>query len=136
MVDFSISPDDSEPFKSLMKKDRNGTWEIGSFYSPKGVREGSERPYYPKLIMYADHDSGMILSLFVTKQIDYQENFLKHFLSFLEDTVYLPETIVASNEEILALLYPITERLNIELYQADHLDIISDAQSGMFDFMQ
>ena len=134
-VDFSEGPDTINAFKSLEKKDRKGTWEIGTFYSPKGVREGSQRPYYPKLIMYAGHDSGMILSFFMTEHIDYQEDFLRHFVSFLEDTGHLPETIMASNEEILALLYPITEKLDIELYEADHLDIIMDAQAEMFNFL-
>ena len=136
MVDFSEDPDTINAFKSLEKKDCKGTWEIGTFYSPKGVREGSERPYYPKLVMYADHDNGLILSFFMARNIEYQEDFLQHFLSFLEEAGHLPESIIASNEEILALLYPITEKLDIELYETDQLDIIMDAQSEMFNFMQ
>ena len=134
-VDFSKDSDNRNPFKSLMQKDHKGDWEIGTFYSPKGVREGSNRPYYPKIIMYANQDSGMILSLFIATKFDYQEDFLQHFLSCLEDAEYLPESIVASNDEILALLYPITEKLNIELYETDRLDIIRDAQSEMFNFV-
>jgi len=137
-VDMVEDPNYRTRFEKIMKgrKERKGTWEIGTFYLPEAVREGSERPCYPRAILYADHNSGMVLSFFMTERIDYQEDFINHFISFLEEIDFLPKGIVATDKMILAQLYPITYELEIELFEASYLDVIEDAQHGMFDFFR
>jgi len=39
-----------------------GTWEIGSFYSPEPVRERQERPFFPLMTLIVDHNFGLIRS--------------------------------------------------------------------------
>ncbi|HEC75814.1 MAG TPA: hypothetical protein ENI33_00960 [Thermoplasmatales archaeon] len=128
-IDLMKNPKYRKRLKNIRKdKNQMGTWEIGTFNSPWGVQEGSERPYYPKLIVYVDHDSRMILSFFMAHPINYQEDFIDHFISFLENINFLPRKIVASDVEILALLHPITEELKIELFEADYLEVVEDVR--------
>jgi hypothetical protein len=137
-VDLVKEPNYRKRFEKINKekKKRGGTWEIGTFYYPEGVREGSERPYYPKLIVYADHNSRIILSFFMSQSSNYLEDFIEHFVSFLEKINFLPKRIIASDEELLALLCPITEELKIELFETDYLEIIEEVQYSMFNFFR
>lgn len=135
-IDIVKNPKYKKRLENIRKdKNQRGTWEIGMFYSPEGVQEGSERPYYPKLIVYVDHDSKMILSFFMARPTDYQEDFIDRFISFLENINFLPRKIIASDVEILALLHPITEELK-ELFEADYLEVVEDVQKSMFNFFR
>ncbi|MBI4744394.1 MAG: hypothetical protein HY776_06210, partial [Actinobacteria bacterium] len=70
-VDLAEDPNYIKCFEKIKKGKKKcmDTWEIGVFYSPQGVQESSERPYYPKTILYADHNSEMILSFFISQSI-------------------------------------------------------------------
>lgn len=117
------------------KKTRAGTWEIGTFYSQSPVRKGQEKPYYPKMVLYVDQHTGLILSYFMSKPVKYQMDFVNNFISFLEENRILPNRIVASNYEILELLNPITEKLEIGLFTSDFLEAVETARTGMDDFI-
>ncbi|MFO8109192.1 MAG: hypothetical protein R6U17_01520 [Thermoplasmata archaeon] len=117
-----------------INKEYRGTWEIGAFRNPEGVQEDSKRPYYPKTIVYVEQDSGMILSFFICKSEDYHEDIVDHFISVLEQSDVLPQNIVATDEEVLNLMYPITEKMCIMLFRSDHLEMVDEVKDHMFNF--
>ncbi len=134
---FDVKPADVLIHKERLEtinKEHRGTWEIGVFRSPEGVQENSERPYYPKLIMYVEQDSGMILSFFTCDPEDYHEDMVDHFISVLEQSGVLPQNIIATDEEALNLMYPITKEMGIMLFKSDHLEVADEAKNHMFNF--
>jgi len=133
--DVPIDNKSIEKIKNV-KKGQNCIWEIGAFYTPQAVRDRSERPYYPKMILFMDHHSGLIMSYSMSKQGEYKSDFIKEFFKLVKNVKFLPEAIFASNEEILELLLPITNELEIELYKTDDLEMLDEAYSAMFDFFR
>ena len=116
------------------KKKGAGIWEIGSFFLPNGVREKDERPYYPRVTLFLDSSSCLILSFFMSEPSCFRKDFVPFFLGLLEKFDHLPKEIQASEEEILDLLLPLTEYLGIELYEEDYLEQFEDAKHSMCDF--
>ncbi len=116
-------------------KQKNDIWEVGVSYFPQPVQEtNDERPYYPKLMVLADHHSRLILSFAMGDQDQYQHTFVKEFLSFLDRFKMLPKKIMASDEEFLRLFQPMTDKLGIELVQTPYLEAIEDIEDSMNSF--
>lgn len=61
-----------EKLKSTAAIRKKTIWEIDYFYSPEGVREKGERPYYPYVILWADHNSGLSLNIHLAKPSEYE----------------------------------------------------------------
>ena len=56
-----------------------GNWDV---LLSRGCSRRSERPYYPRLVIYVDHDSRVIFSFFMSHPNDYYGillNTLYHF---------------------------------------------------------
>lgn len=136
-TDFREIPELRDLLEGLRKNKKHGTdvWEIGTFFSPKGVKEGSERPYYPKMFVYADNGKGLMLSFLLAEPTNYQTKFLHHLLSYLAKADEFPGRIFASDEEIISLLKPVTEELKIGLFEADHLPVIEEFKTEMSEFI-
>lgn len=137
--DFNVTT--QKEFKDLEEigknKDRcNDIWEIGAFYSPQGVQERSERPYYPKVVLFLDHESGLVLSFSMAKESKYKSECFKKFYELISRVNLLPKSIVSSDEEILDMFFPITEKLDIELFEADYLDMFEEAKHGFTGFIR
>lgn len=132
---IEINPDFRKRIDTLQKRrSHSGTWEIGTFYMPGVVREGTSRPYCPKTALFMDHDSYFILAHFMSKPEEFFDGFINDFLSLLEKTDYLPSNIIASDEEILASLFPITQNLKIDLLMVERLNAVEDAKQSMTEF--
>jgi len=113
----------------------NATWEVGVSYYPQPVQETKdERPFYPKLMVLADHHSRMILSFAMAEKDQYQDSFIHEFLSFLDRCKMLPKKIMASDEEFIHLFKPITDKLDIELVKTNNLEAIGDIEQSMNSF--
>lgn len=110
---------------------RRGIWEVDLFYFPGAVREGG-RPYYPRILLWVDHGSGLILDFDLTKPEE-QGKFAENFAQLAEDLQFLPREIWVRREETFALLEPLAEGLGIELKWADELPMLEEAQDSLFD---
>ncbi len=137
-IDFGEVPELKDLMGRIRKNKNPGidTWEIGTFFSPKGVKEGSERPYYPKMFVYADNGMGLMLSFLLAEPTHYQAIFLHHFLSYLAEADELPGKIITSNEEIISLLLPFAEELDIDLIKADRLPVVEEFRNEMAEYME
>jgi hypothetical protein len=91
-------------------------WETGFFYSPAAVQEKGkdERPYYSVVALWVDRTSGAVLSFEMFRRGEWQK-VVEGLLSAVGATKILPAGIAASQEEILALLRPVAEQLEISL---------------------
>ncbi len=116
-------------------KQRDAIWEVGVSYYPQPVQDTKgERPFYPKMMMLADHRSRMILSFAMGEKDQYRDSFIHEFLSFLDRFKMLPKKIMASDEEFLRLFQPMTDKLGIELVQTNNLEAIGDIEHSMNSF--
>lgn len=123
-----------EEMKQLYKHG-NAIWEVGVSYYPQPVQEKKEeRPFYPKMMVLADHHSRMILSFAMEEKDQYQDSFIHEFLSFLDRFKMLPKKIMASDDEFIHLFQPMTDKLGIELVQTNNLEAIGDIEQSMNSF--
>lgn len=119
--------------KTLVTRKR--IWEIDFFYSPEGVREKDERPYYPYIMLIADHHTELILDIHLAGPIGYASEFSEHVLTFLEKIKWVPKEIWVKREESFILLNPITSYLGITLKKMRELPALDDAQASMAEFL-
>ncbi|RLF56866.1 MAG: hypothetical protein DRN27_08895 [Thermoplasmata archaeon] len=136
-VDFMKHHSYKTRFEHIKKncKKRNDVWEVDISYNPQPIQEKKEqRPYYPKVMMFADHHTEMILSFAITQPDTYQKEYVDEFLSFVEKNGFLPKEIIAADEEFLALIQPVTKELGIDLFKTDYLDVIEEVKQTMGDF--
>ncbi len=122
-----------EKIKKMVTK-RQKTWEIDFFHSPEGVREKDERPYFPYIILWIDHDSGFILNIHLAKQTEYASDSVEQFLNLLEKIKFVPERILVKKEELFNLLGPITSHLGINVKKVKELPALEDAQVDMREY--
>jgi len=115
---------------------RRGVWEIDFFYHPNPVQERGERPYYPYVMLWVDHYSGMILAFHLARHARYKPEFIERFLELAENTKVLPKEIFVKKEETFKLLEPLTSGLGIELSKMKRLMELEEAKDSMFDFFR
>jgi len=119
-----------------MVTQRQKTWEIDFFHSPEGVREKDERPYFPYIILWIDHDSGFVLNIHLAEQTEYASDSVEQFLNLLEKTKFVPERILVKKEELFNLLDPVTSHLGINLKKVTELPALEGAQVGMIEYFR
>jgi len=109
--------------------------EIDFFYSSQGIREEKERPYYPYVLLLADHYSGLILCAHIAKPLksEYQREFMEKILAFFEETEAIPEQILVEKEELYKLFEHVTSRLGIKLKKTRRLKAIGDAKDSLYE---
>ena len=109
--------------------------KLTSFTPPEGVREKDERPYYPYIMLMADHHTGVILDIHLAGLLGYASEFSEHVLTFLEKIKWVPKEIWVKREESFILLNPITSYLGITLKKVRKLPALDDAQASMAEFL-
>lgn len=116
-----------------MASRRQGIWEGDVFYFMGAVNEG-ERPYYPHVILWVDHYSGLVLSSGLAKPTEWMSEFPRQFLESTKNSKSLPQEILVKKEETFKLLEPIASGLGIKLRNVERLPALEEAQAGMFEF--
>jgi len=114
---------------------RRGGWEVDFFYSPQGVQERGQRPYYPHVILIVDRDSGFILGTELLKPMTYASELPDKFLDTIERLRFLPEKVLIRQAPAFKLLEPIASRLGIRLALVKRLKALEEAQAAMFRFL-
>ncbi len=110
-----------------------GIWEIDLFYAYMPVKEGEERPYYPTMFLYVDHNTGLIINADVSSPKDYQLNFQNSFLNLIEEIKLLPQELMVKREEVYLLLEPIASYLGIPLVMVKSLLALEEVKKAMFE---
>ncbi len=131
---FSVDAIRWERIKKLPKAEEN--WEVDFFYSPQGIRENQERPYYPYIMLWVEHYSGFILHFSMVKVEKYESEFMEQGLKAFEKAGYLPEVISVRKDEIFWLLEQVLSELGVRLEKTERLVSMEKAQEGMHEFYQ
>ncbi len=116
----------------------NFVLEAALFIMPNPVAEKGKRPYFPKMLMLADGQSGMILDFqLIQPQETDAENYAeisRHFFEALRKPEVRPQEIRVGSDLLFDLLKGLNQQLNIKLRQTDDLPAIEAAKEGIFGF--
>lgn len=139
--EFPESPDvtvtfDEPSLKPLKKYRCPRTWEVDAFYSREPVREKKERPYYPLVIVWADHETGFIFAVELERQEEYESALVRKTLSLMERFKTLPAKILVRKDGVFPLLEPVTSVLGIELKEVRRLREIESFMGTMGEWIR
>jgi hypothetical protein len=135
---FIPEPVDVKRLEKIRKmiSNRRGIWEIDLSYAPVPVRERDERPYYPHVFLWVEHNSCMILNVHITGASEYGSEFVEQFFKLAEGIKSLPAEILVKKEEAFNLLEPVAFGLGIKLSKVKNLTMLEEVQESMSEFMQ
>ena len=91
-----------------------GVWEFDYAFADIPVKE-TGRPFFPSLLIVADHDTGFIFHNHLAPPDAYPSQFANSFIEGLEKTGFLPREILVAQDEAKLILEPIAEQLGIKL---------------------
>lgn len=113
--------------------------EAALFIMPNPVGEKGKRPYFPKMLMLADGQSGAILGFqLIQPQENDAENYAeisRHFFAALRKLEVRPQEIHIDSELLFDFLNGLNQQLNIKLRQTDDLPAVEAARDGIFGFL-
>jgi hypothetical protein len=113
----------------------HGTWEIDCSFAPFPVGEQGERPYFPRLLIWVDRETKMILGFHLTDNAGYLPEFQARLLEFMEKSGRIPRHISAIDEELFDALLPAATGLGIRLRLVEEFDCIDDVRENMAGFL-
>jgi hypothetical protein len=132
----------SEPLDDLrLRRLRNKShqsgmiWEADIFLAPMPIREGEDRPFFPRMSLFADHHSGYVFGSNAFPHSGYRSGFQKHLYDVLDAASTLPEELWVSKKEVLELIESICERLGIEARLVKKLAAVDEARSSLFEHL-
>lgn len=119
-------------------QNKNLTFEIDLFHAPTPVADKDKRPFFPKMLMVAETNSGFILGFEIIKpqkeSSKTHEEFFTNIIKIWSNHKVLPKEIRVGSDLLFNLLKGFTQQLNIKLCQTNNLIAISEAKEGMFGF--
>jgi hypothetical protein len=116
--------------KSISKK--QGIWEIDVFYSPLAVKEQG-RPYYPLMLLFVDQKYGLLLTMDLAPQAEYQRQFQTRFLEFIEKVRFLPEEVLVEKPDVHKLFEPLAINLNLRIRLVKRLTILPETRAELME---
>ncbi len=112
-----------------------GDWELDCFYSHLSVHEGKTRPYFPRMLVGMDHETGLILFHHIVEEgTDYRLEFIDKFITAAENYKLLPPRIAVRNQELACLFSDLADKLGVELILAKRLPQVEEMRTHMENF--
>ena len=111
----------------------HGIWEIDGDYISEAVA-GDERPFFPHMLLCADHDSGFILATVLAHPSTWESEFTETFLGSLEQQKLLPEKLRLRKTALRALFEPLATPLGVGIEMTSQLTAITHARRGFEKF--
>jgi hypothetical protein len=105
----------------------HGIWEIDADYMTEAVA-GDERPFFPYMLLCADHDSGFILATVVAQPSTWECEFTEAFLNGIEQSKLFPEKLWLRKEPLRALFEPLATRLGVAVEMTSKLTAVTHAR--------
>lgn len=110
---------------------QQGAWEAAHFYLHSVIGD-RDRPYYARMTLIADRDSGFILgSSIFPPESDPDSELLKGILTSAEKYRLLPEKIFVKEKSTLRLLDRPISMLGVKLHHAKRLRAIEEAKNEL-----
>jgi hypothetical protein len=110
-------------------------WEFDYFYLPRAVQDGKERPYFPLLLLWGDHESLFIFSNEMAKQTDYPTHIITQLLNVIERTQSIPEQVWVKKQEVFEMLRSVTSALGIKIKLQKQLTSINAIRDRLMNFL-
>ena len=111
-----------------------GVWEFDYAFADIPTRE-TGRPFFPCLLIVADHDAGFIFNSHMAPPDAYPSQFANSFIEGLEKTGFLPMEILVAKDEARSILEPIVSRLGIKLTKVTTCKEANRARKEFVKFM-
>lgn len=111
-------------------------WEADYFWAPMPARDGKERPYYPVMCMFSDHESYFILDVQLESKNNYGAGMGNALIRAVKKHKVYPKKIIFRRPNVGPVLGYFGERFDIRIERVDQLKAIDDARHGAFDFFR
>lgn len=110
-------------------------WEFDYFHFPEGVRDSNKgRPYFPLMLIWADHRSSMILSHEISRPAEYRSLILNQFMKLIERSGAIPREIWLQQPDAWSIIEAPAKFLGIKLKSTSNLKAIEDIYNHMIGF--
>ncbi len=111
-----------------------GIWEFDYAFADIPIKE-TGRPFFPCLLIVADHDTGFIFHNHMVPPDVYPTQFANSFIEALEKTGFLPMEILVAQDEAKLILEPIATRFGIRLRKVTTCKEANRARKEFVKFM-
>lgn len=119
--------------RELKKKD--AVLFLSFQYLMTPVQEKKEdRPFFPRLALWVDGDSGLILENFIYPSGDNWKQFQNDFIEILSKIGHIPDSIGIDSTMGMELMELYGDELNIDLVYAPEHPLFEELQQSMGDF--
>ena len=109
--------------------------EIDLFMMLNGIRDKhEERPYFPFMLMLADHDSGFILGNELLKPLPSMEAMWEQIPAQVAEILakeFAPKEILIRDDLLAALLQPLAEEVGFKIKKQSRLTAIGRARRSL-----
>lgn len=110
----------------------NTVWEFDCSFKDMPIQDNeNSRPYFPRLVMCVDKDSGFILHIKIFQEIDLVDNCQIEFIKAIRQLNMMPKVVEVMDKKIYSILLPITSLLSIDLKLVKNLKTLKRAQREM-----
>ncbi|MBS7528721.1 hypothetical protein KHM83_18800 [Fusibacter paucivorans] len=122
--------------KKTLKKSAD-VWELGLFYLPTPIfEEGSEYlADFPHAFMAVDSSNELILGMHIAEDEVDERAFQLYFMDMIMELGMYPEKIHYQNEDVLKVLWPIVDSLNISVERKQTLPVLTGAYNELLDHL-
>jgi hypothetical protein len=122
--------------KKSLKKSVD-VWEVGLFYLPTPIyEEGSEYlADFPHAFMAVDYSSELILGMHIAEDEVDERAFQHYFMNLLMELGKYPEKIHYQNDDVMKVLWPIINALNIAVERKQTLPLLNEVFDGLLEHL-
>ncbi len=117
-------------------KHRGGILELDSFYNLETVIDAEPRPYFANVIFAVDHNTGYALHHAIARPDNYAGEMQNVLFDVIEKRGAIPEKILVRNNEIAAILSPVTEPLRTTIQVQRKLKVFDKLKKTMGRFFR
>ena len=110
-----------------------GSWEVHLASLPLTLTD-AERPYYPRMLLCVDHQSGFVFHSEMVPSYEGQAKLQDRFLETLESAGMRPREVRLKNPDLQELLKPLAARLGIVTRRVKRLPALEEALAALEQF--
>jgi len=111
-------------------------WEVELRHLPRAIQEPGQRPYFPRVWLCVESQSGFIMAAKVMESWRSPEEFREEFLTILEEAPLVPSELRMARPDSSELLRPLAEKLGMVVVQRRRLPALARAKKAFDKFLR
>ncbi|MFD0710484.1 DUF6930 domain-containing protein [Paenibacillus sp. GCM10027626] len=115
-----------------LKKSKE-VWETDFQYAPVLFGERGERALYPRLCLWVEQETGMIMTAELMDSADCRKQYVEQLLDLLGQAEYRPARILTGSNKAFLALKNSAKKLGIPLLFNPHLDALLEAKEAIIE---